>query len=267
MAIGVALVTGASRGIGRAVALRLAADGYSIALNDLPSSQEVLRVVEAEVKGLGREVIICVADVTKEIEVQSMIDIVVVKLGGLDVMVANAGICVPKPFLETTLDDWDEHFNVNGKGVYLCYLYAAKQMIKQSRGGRIIGACSLAGKQGTVDRERLYYARRRINGPTGSPLLSIYSATKFAVRSLTQTAAIELAKHNITVNAYAPGFVKTTLMDQFVQGAKPWGVTDSIYKNAGTPEEIAGLVSYLASKDARHVTGQSININGGRFFD
>ncbi|KAF5349278.1 hypothetical protein D9756_009485 [Leucocoprinus leucothites] len=248
MSSGVALITGSSRGIGRAIALKLAADGYNIALNDLASTENDLHDIEREITETSRKVIVCLADVSQEEEVVRMIDDVVKRLGGLNVMVANAGICIPRPFLESTLDEWDAMFNVNGKGVYLCYKYAGKQMIKQGGGGRIIGACSVAGKQGI-------------------PLMSLYSATKFTVRSLTQSAAAELGKYGITVNAYAPGFVKTSMMDQFAQDAKQWGVTDTIYDNAGKPEDIATLVSYLASPAASYVNGQSISINGGRFFD
>ncbi|XP_006464038.1 hypothetical protein AGABI2DRAFT_153030 [Agaricus bisporus var. bisporus H97] len=177
MSYGIALVTGASRGIGRAIALRLAVDGYDIVLNDLPVEKENLGSVAEEIMKLGRRVLECIADVTKEDQVMHMIEKVEEIFEGLDVMVANAGICIPRPFLESTSEDWDRSFDVNGKGVYLCYKHAAKQMIKQGRGGRIIGR----------------------------PLLSIYSATKFVVRSLTESAAIELGKYGITVNAYAPG--------------------------------------------------------------
>ncbi|KAJ3571124.1 hypothetical protein NP233_g3961 [Leucocoprinus birnbaumii] len=181
----VALVTGAGKGIGRAVALRLAKDGCNVALNDIQRDEAFVTVKE-EIQKLGREVIECIGDVSKEEDVKEMVNVTAQNLGGLDIMVANAGIFFAKPFLENTLDDWDRCFDVNGKGVFLCYKYAALKMIEQGRGGRIIGACSQAGK-------------------VGHPLASIYCATKFAVRSLTQSAALALKPHGITVNAYAPG--------------------------------------------------------------
>ncbi|KAL9709807.1 hypothetical protein Ac2012v2_006861 [Leucoagaricus gongylophorus] len=187
----VALVTGAGRGIGQAIALRLAQDGYNIALNDICQSHE-LEATRKEIKSMGREVVKCIADVSKEIQVKDMIGAAVKDLGGLDVMVANAGICVAKPFMQTTLEDWDRSSDINGKGMFLCYKYAAKKMIEQGRGGRIIGACSQAGKKG-ID------------------LAAIYCATKFTVRSLTQSPALALKPHKITVNAYAPGLVDTLL--------------------------------------------------------
>jgi len=166
------------------------------------------------------------------------------------VMVANAGICLVKPFLETTLEDWDQSFDVNGKGVFLCYKYAAKKMIEQGRGGRIIGASSLAGKQGYEP-------------------LAMYCATKFTVRALTQTAALALKPHGITVNAYAPGIVNTPMLAKLARDLE--NLESPIVSNhsddVGTPEEIAALVSYLVSKEARYVTGQSVSINGGRFFE
>lgn len=166
----VALVTGAGRGIGRAIALRLARDGYNVALNDIRRDNG-LENVRREIRGMGREVIECIADVSKESQVKGMVDSAVKELGGLDVMVANAGICVAKPFMKSTLKEWDQSFDVNGKGVFLCYKYAAERMIEQGRGGRIIGACSQAGKQ-------------------GADVLTIYCATKFVVRSLTQSAGV-----------------------------------------------------------------------------
>ncbi|EKM76895.1 hypothetical protein AGABI1DRAFT_115552 [Agaricus bisporus var. burnettii JB137-S8] len=243
----VALVTGAGRGIGRAIALRLAKDGYNLALNDIRRS-EGLDDVREEIKKMGRETVECIADVSNEGQVKTMVDNATKNLGGLDVMIANAGICIAKPFLETTLDDWDRGFNINGKGVFLCYKYAAQQMIKQGRGGRIIGACSQAGKHGFDS-------------------LTVYSATKFTVRSLTQSAAIALQSHGITVNAYAPGIIETSMLTTLRKDLAHLEQLDALKGEVGTPEEIAALVSYLVSKEARYVTGQSVNINGGRYFD
>ncbi|KAI0285438.1 NAD(P)-binding protein [Russula aff. rugulosa BPL654] len=252
---GVALVTGAAQGIGHAIALRLASDGYDIALNDLSAQEEALRVTAEEVASRGRRVHCVLADVSSEIQVQTMVSDVVRELGGLDVMVANAGIILMKSFVETTGEDLDRIIGVNLRGTFLCYKYAGLQMIAQGRGGRIIGACSRAGKQASASS-------------------SAYSASKFGIRALTQTAALEFGAHGITVNAYAPGPVKTPMWDSVVAML---GTSKEVFEEEkskstavgyiGVPTDIAALVSFLASKESHLITGQSINIDGGRFFD
>ncbi|KAJ7155280.1 hypothetical protein C8R46DRAFT_1356498 [Mycena filopes] len=184
---GVALVTGAAQGIGHAIALQLAADGFDVALNDVAAKSAQLEGVKKEVTDLGRKATVVTADISVDAEVKAMVAATVEALGGLDVMVANAGVCKPRGSLvDLEADEWDATFAVNGRGTFLCYKYAGKQMIAQGRGGRIIGASSGAGKQ-------------------AYPSLPDYSASKFAVRGLTQSAALEFGKHGITVNAYAPG--------------------------------------------------------------
>jgi len=173
-------------------------------------------------------------------------------------MVANAALVIMEQFFETSVAAFDKQMAVNARGVMLCYKYAAKQMIDQGRGGRIIGACSMAGKQ-------------------GADLLLAYTATKFAVRGMTQSSALALAKHGITVNAYAPGGIETRLLDFFDEFLEPLtGGThsgrDGLLASApvgriGDVDEIAHLVSYLASKQAAFITGQTIAINGGSYFD
>jgi len=253
-----ALVTGASRGIGRAIACRLSHDGFRVALSDIPSQKSQLEEVQTHITEQGGKAITTFADVSVESEVSQMVDSVVEQMGGLDVMVANAGICLPSAFLDTTTKDFQRTLNVNVIGTFLCYKYAAQQMVKQGRGGRLIGASSLAGK-------------------TGCPMSSAYGSSKFAVRGLTQNAALDLGKHGITVNAYAPGPIDTQMLRglyESVMGlSTPEEVSALLKRQAspvgfnGTPEDIAGLVSYLASKESRLVTGQTISINGGLFFD
>ncbi|KAG1720125.1 NAD(P)-binding protein [Suillus occidentalis] len=243
---GIALITGSAQGIGRGIALRLARDGFDIALNDLPTKREQLAAVASEVEELGRKACIVIADVTIEEEVKNMINDTVKELSGLDVMVANAGIPGANTVLATTVEDWERTFTVNARGVFLCYKHAAVQMISQGHGGRIIGASSIAGK-------------------IGFPSAAAYCASKFAVRGLTQTAALELGKYNITVNAYAPGVIQTQLcafhvniicclklitFENSLIGNRP-------IKHNGQPEDIASIVSYLASKEAHFITVHS----------
>ncbi|KAH7890539.1 hypothetical protein F5I97DRAFT_39944 [Phlebopus sp. FC_14] len=189
---GVALVTGSAQGIGRAIALRLAKDGFDVALNDLESKSAQLHSVAEDVGNIGRKTCFAVADVSDEEQVRGMVQHVANELGGLD-MVANAGI--EQSLCLTTsidLDLWEKVMAVNARGPFLCYKHAATQMIKQGRGGRLIAASSAAGK-------------------TSLPLISAYCASKFAVRGLTQTAALELARYGITVNSYAPGVTRTAM--------------------------------------------------------
>ncbi|KAI9434040.1 hypothetical protein BJY52DRAFT_786109 [Lactarius psammicola] len=247
----IALVTGAARGIGRAIALRLADDGLDVAVNDRSNSPELDGLVR-EIESKGRRSLAVPADISLEPEVEKSIRKVVQDLGSLDVMVANAAVVSFESFLDSTVENFDRLMAVNARGTMLCYKHSGKQMISQGRGGRIIGACSAAGKQGI-----------EFDSP--------YTASKFAVRGLTQAAARELGKYGITVNAYAPGVVKTALTDELMARFGPDAlsglVASSPVNRIGTPEEIAGLVSYLASDGSSFVTGQSISINGGSFFD
>ncbi|KAK0449671.1 NAD-binding protein [Desarmillaria tabescens] len=250
---GVALITGSAQGIGRAIALRLAEDGFHVSLNDLSSMGAELDVLASEIASKGRKFHIVTGDVSSESDVQRMISSTVHALGSLDVMVANAGICITKNIMSK---EWDRIAATNGRGTFLCYKYAAKQMIDQGHGGRIIGASSAAGK-------------------LGSPTIPVYGASKWAVRGLTQSAAHEFGKYGITVNAYAPGPIETDMIagiasainpsnpEQYYKEAREWS---DVGRN-GTPADIANLVSYLASKEASFITGQSVSINGGIFCD
>ncbi|KAG2135263.1 hypothetical protein DEU56DRAFT_949196 [Suillus clintonianus] len=258
---GIALITGSAQGIGRGIALRLARDGFDVALNDLPNKDAKLDLVATEIKSLGRRVCVIPADVRVDREVKEMVDNAVTKLGGLDVMVANAGVLTFASLLSTTVETWDRIFSVNARGTFLCYKYAAMQMIEQGRGGRIIGASSLGGK-------------------IGFPYNSSYGASKFAIRGLTQVAALELGQHGITVNAYAPGGIETPMAESMMDESgnvdlakifddpvsRKWVVAlleNVPIKHAGQPEDIASIVSYLASKEAHFITGQCISVDGG----
>ncbi|PBK86211.1 short chain oxidoreductase [Armillaria gallica] len=266
---GVAIVTGAAQGIGKAIALRLADDGFDVAINDISLDAKLtkLREVQAEIVEKGRRCSVFPGDVSNEEHVKHMVESVVHTLGGLDVMVANAGVCPTASVLDYTVEQWDRSFAINTRGVFLCYQYAAKQMIKQGRGGRIIGCSSSLGKQAL-------------------PMLSLYAATKSAIRGLTQGAgecrwmctnqahlvALDLGKFGITVNSYAPGFVDTeltreTARQENMQDIVKMDVSRCAVDSIGKPEDIAGFVSYLASKESRYMTGQTVGINGGWCFD
>ncbi|KAF5349140.1 hypothetical protein D9756_009479 [Leucocoprinus leucothites] len=250
----VAIVTGAAQGIGRAIAIRLAEDGMDVAINDLDSQRHNLEAVRDVILARGRKSLIFTGDISDEQTVKAMISTVVDGLGGVDVMVANAGICFPKSMLETTVEEWDRIFRINARGAFLSYKYAAKQMIAQGRGGRIIGASSGAGK-------------------IAAPMLGAYAGTKASIRALTQACALEWGEHGITVNCYGPGAIDTNMSrglgDTFGGINQLWD--EERKKTAcgyiGKPEDVAVLVSYLASLESHFMTGQWIPINGGRQFE
>ncbi len=254
----VALVTGAARGIGRGIALRLAADGLDVAVNDIGVNSDQLDSVAEEIRNAGRRTATIIADVSQPDEVERMVGSVVDELGQLDVMVANAGIAQVKPLLEVTPEDFEQLMAVNLRGVFLCYQAAARQMIEQGTGGKIIGAASIAAHKGFA-------------------MLGHYSASKWAVRGLTQAAAQEWAEHGITVNAYCPGIVGTAMWDLIDEqlggymGLNKGEALDQYSQlialgRVEEPEDVASFVSYLASKDSDYMTGQSVMIDGGVLF-
>jgi meso-butanediol dehydrogenase/(S,S)-butanediol dehydrogenase/diacetyl reductase len=253
-----AMVTGAARGIGRAIAVRLAADGYAVSVADLPSARGALDGVVAELTADGRRALAVTLDVTDPDAVDAAIAEHVREFGGLDVMVANAGIAVTAPLLETTLEQFRQTLDVNVAGVFHCYRAAARQMIDQGRGGRLIGAASVASHR-------------------GGKWQGAYSASKFAVRGLSQSVAQELAEHGITVNVYSPGVVQTPMWESIDQatthrrgtapGSAMAGMVDAIaLGRLETPGDVAGVVAFLASPDAGYITGQSIVVDGGMWF-
>ncbi|KAG9220125.1 hypothetical protein CCMSSC00406_0007180 [Pleurotus cornucopiae] len=256
---GVAIITGAAQGLGRAIALRLASDGFDVALNDIPAKAPALEELANEIKaGAGtnseRRAIFVLGSVAKEDDVMEL-----VARTSLLYSRPNAGVALNGLISDTSVEDWDALYAVNVRGTFLCYKHAAGAMIKQGRGGRIVGACSIAGKKGFPDS-------------------SAYSSSKFAVRGLTQSAAQEYGKYGITVNAYAPGSIVTELLGKFdaynvkKQGFEPGQWTETLKNRAAlgkllTPTDIANLVSFIVSKEASFITGQSIIADGGSLFD
>lgn len=255
MTIKTAIITGAAQGIGKAIAFQLAKDGFHTIICDL--NEEKLVTAKQELKDQGFDCSTYVVDVSRRDEVFQMVDDVVNNHGGLDVMVANAGVVQVKPLIDITEEDLDRMFKVNVYGTLYSIQAAAKQMIKQKY-GKIINASSTSGKRAVE-------------------LLGHYAATKFAVIALTQAAAKELAPFGITVNAYCPGIVGTSMWEEIDRQMAaylnvPVGETfknkvDSIpLGRVEKPEDVAGLVSYLASEKADYMTGQAIVIDGGNVF-
>ncbi|KAA1467376.1 NAD(P)-binding protein [Dentipellis sp. KUC8613] len=255
MSKGVAFVTGAAQGMGRAIAVQLAKDGFDVAVNDIPSKLTLLEALVEEINNLDRKSIAAPGDVSSEDQVKAMVEESVAKLGSLDVMVANAGIYHTTWLLSSSLEEFDRTMSVNTRGPLLCYKYAAKQMIAQGRGGRIIGAASIAAKRPYPDS-------------------MFYNMSKFAVCGMTQAAAVELGEYNITVNAYAPGATMTPMMETAGGAiAAKYGISPDEYvrrvvdtiplKRVGEPQDIANMVSFLASDKASYITGQTFSVDGG----
>jgi meso-butanediol dehydrogenase / (S,S)-butanediol dehydrogenase / diacetyl reductase len=253
-----AVITGGARGIGRGIALRLASDGLDIAVADLESMHAEAEGVADEVRAAGRRATVIDVDVSDAQQVDAMVAATVAELGRLDVMVANAGVAQVAPLLEVTPEQFDWLMSINLRGVFLCYTAAARQMIDQGDGGKIIGAASIAAHKGFA-------------------MLGHYSASKWGVRGLTQAAAQEWAPHGITVNAYCPGIVGTKMwdyIDEKLAEAQGLQKGEALAKfselitlgRVETPEDVASFVSYLASPDADYMTGQSVMIDGGVLF-
>lgn len=237
----VAVVTGASRGIGRAAALALAAEGATVVVNYASSSQAADAVV-AEITATGNEAVALQADVAQADQVDALFNTVMEKYGRVDVLVNNAGIARDTLLLRMKLEDWQAVIDLNLTGVFLCTRVASKIMLKQ-RSGRIINITSVVGEM-------------------GNPGQANYSAAKAGVIGFTKTVAKELASRGITVNAVAPGFIATDMTADIK--AKEEILKLIPLGRYGQPEEVAGLIRFLAADAAAaYITGQVINIDGG----
>jgi meso-butanediol dehydrogenase/(S,S)-butanediol dehydrogenase/diacetyl reductase len=251
----VAVVTGAARGIGEAIALRLGRDGFHVVVADLPQSREgtdatVKAVVAAGGTATGVDV-----DVTDEDSVEAAVAAAVEAGGRLDVFVANAGIAQVEELLSYDAADFRRILDVNLTGIFNSYRQAARQMVAQGHGGKIIGAASIVAFRPFA-------------------LLGPYSATKWAVRGLTQAAAMEWAEYGITVNAYGPGIVGTDmwdLIDQKLAAKNGQQRGEALAENSrsihlgrvSVGDDVARMVSYLSGEDSDYVTGQTMLVDGG----
>lgn len=236
----VAIVTGASRGIGRATALALAAEGANVVVNYASSSGAAEQVV-AEIEEMGGQAIALQADVSKAEQVEALLNAVMEKWGRVDVLVNNAGITRDTLLLRMKPEDWQAVIDLNLTGVFLCTRAVSKVMLKQ-RSGRIVNITSVSGLM-------------------GNPGQANYSAAKAGVIGFTKTVAKELASRGITVNAVAPGFIATDM----THGVSSEEILKFIPLNRyGQPEEVAGLICFLAADPAAaYITGQVMNIDGG----
>jgi 3-oxoacyl-[acyl-carrier protein] reductase len=237
-----ALVTGASRGIGREIALELARQGANVAVNFSGSEAKANEVVD-EIKALGREAFAVKCDVSSSEEVAAMVKGTIDNFGKLDILVNNAGITRDNLLMRMKEEEWDDVININLKGVFLCTKAVTRQMMKQ-RQGRIINIASVVGV-------------------SGNPGQANYVAAKAGVIGLTKTAAKELASRNITVNAVAPGFITTDMTDKLSEEVKAEMLKQIPLARLGEPKDIAKITAFIASDDSSYMTGQTLNVNGG----
>ena len=268
----VAIVTGAGRmrGIGRAIAVRLAQDGADVAVTAIARSHEDMPEMERhaawrgavsvanEIRDLGRKALPLDVDVTNPASVQEMVDRTVAEFGRVDILINNAGLALvsgKRDLWDVEDDQWSREIDVNLNGVFHCCKAVSRALIEQKVGGRIINITSLAGR-------------------AGQPQYGGYTPAKFGVVGLTQGLALELAPHAVTVNAVAPGSTDTDMMDgTFHRTGERMGIPFEIVKQSvgrfiplgrqAEPSEIASVVSYLASPAAAYITGQTINVDGG----
>lgn len=252
----VAVVTGSAAGLGNAIATRLANDGFQIVLHDI--SEDNLKQAKAEFDKAGYDSISVVGDVAKRTDQFRLVEEAVKAFGKIDVFVNNAGVESVGAFLDITEEEFDHVMSINVKGVIFGTQAAAEQMKQQDSVGKIINACSIAGHE-------------------SYEMLSLYSATKHAVRSFTHSTAKELAQYNIRVNAYCPGVADTPMWERidaaFVEhkGYKPkqaWTefTQGILVGRPQQPDDVANLVSFLASEDSNYITGQTILTDGGMVF-
>mgnify|MGYP000560651751 CR=1 FL=1 len=238
----VAVVTGASRGIGRAVAKKLASLGAEVVINYNGSkerAEEVLREIEAE----GGKASIYQCNVSDFAACEAFLKDVISEHGSLDILVNNAGITRDDLLMKMTEEAYDAVIDTNLKGTFNCIRFAARQMLKQ-RSGRIINMASVSGVLGNAGQAN-------------------YSASKAGIIGLTKSAARELASRGITVNAVAPGFVNTEMTEVLSEKVKEGAVSQIPLGKFGEPEDIAEAVAFLASESARYITGQVLNVDGG----
>jgi 3-oxoacyl-[acyl-carrier protein] reductase len=236
-----AIVTGSARGIGKAIAARLAASDARVVISDvlMDLAEETVR----EFHEKGYDALAVTANVTKREDVDNLVKITLEKYQTIDILVNNAGITRDTLLVRMSEEDWDKVLAINLKGAFLTTQAIAKVMMKQ-RSGKIINISSVVGRMGNAGQAN-------------------YAASKAGLIGLTKSAAKELAGRGITVNAVAPGFIATDMTEKLPQVARDAFLNNIPLKRAGTPEDIAAVVAFLASEDAAYMTGQVLGVDGG----
>ena len=237
-----AIVTGASRGIGREIALNLASEGARVAVNFSGSKDKAEEVVKMIIE-MGGEAFAVQADVSNADSVKNMVDTTLEQFGSIDILVNNAGITKDNLLMRMKEEEWDDVININLKGVFLCTKGVTRQMMRQ-RAGKIVNVASIVGV-------------------SGNPGQANYVAAKAGVIGFTKTAAKELSSRNINVNAVAPGFISTDMTDTLSDDLKEQLLANIPLGKLGSPKDVAKTVLFLLSDDAAYITGQTIHVDGG----
>ena len=236
----VAIVTGSGRGIGRAIALKLAEVGATVVVNDIGDAVES---VAGEIKAMNRQSLAILADVSSSPDVTRLVEETITTYGKVDILVNNAGIARDQLVLRMSDEDWDKVLDVNLKSVFLCSRAVLRHMIKQ-RWGRIISIASIVGM-------------------VGNPGQANYASAKAGIIGFTRTIAKEVASRGITANAIAPGFIDTDMTQKLAEGWKQELEGYIPLGYFGSPRDVAEAVAFLASEEARYITGQVLGVDGG----
>ncbi len=238
-----AVITGSARGIGKAIALRLAESGANIVLNDIQAAAATLEETAAEVRALGVKAFAVTADVSSAEDVNRLIDTAAKESGRVDILVNNAGVTRDALTMRMTDEQWDTVINIDLKSAFLCTRAALKYMVKQKY-GKIVSIASVVGLMGNAGQAN-------------------YSAAKAGIIGLTKSIAKEVGSRGITANAIAPGYIETKMTEALDEKSR-LSFTDKIpLKSLGTPRDVAEAVAFLVSDEARYITGQVLGVDGG----
>lgn len=239
----VAIVTGSARGIGKAIALKLAEVGADVVVNDIPAAAEALEATANEIRALKRKALALTADVSSSADVNKLIEAAAAQMGHIDILVNNAGVTRDQLIMRMTDEEWDTVLNIDLKSAFLCSRAVIRYMMKQ-RWGRIVSIASVVGLGGNAGQAN-------------------YAAAKAGIIGLTKSIAKEVGSRNITANAIAPGFIETKMTEQLDEKQRQILLQRIPLGSIGTPRDVAEAVAFLASEEAKYITGQVLGVDGG----